>query len=504
MNSTYHPAKATGLALAFGSALFGSLLAAPSLSAQTSETARNEARERFDRGLRLFNQGDAAGALAEFLRANELSPHPLVLYNVALVYEALAKPVQAVDTAERVLSQPGNLSTDRVAKLQSLRTEQAARIGTLELVVNAPGAAVDLDGEAVGTTPLSGPVRLATGSHLLSVISRDHLPVRRTLLVASGAKLVETINLEPLNGRLAHLTLVTRVPDAQVLVDGQPAGLTPLPASLALAPGTRQIELVRAGYQTARQSVQVGEGSSGTLALDPVLAPETLGSAGGTLALSISEKDSVIFVDGQPRGAYAGAFRLPAGRHRLRVERAGFFGFERDVLIPKGSRADVTVELEPTPEWRADYVSSARSRRTWGYITGGAGAVLALGGTGFLIWNAGQKSEKEEAFDALIYESEPGSERRCDPMSTADASCQVEREIALQELDDARSRDVYGWIGVGVGAAALGLGVVLVVTGNDPNRYEPRPESDVFGRLRLEPVGYAGPGGALAGLRGAF
>ncbi|HEY3493650.1 MAG TPA: PEGA domain-containing protein [Polyangiaceae bacterium] len=489
------------LALAAGTA---PLLAASPGRAQAPEAARSEARERFDRGLRLFNQGDAGGALAEFLRAYELSPHPLVLYNVALVYEVLAKPVQAVDTADRLLAQPGNLSADRIAKLQALRAEQASRIGTLELVVETPGASVDVDGEAVGTTPLPGPLRVATGSHVVSVISRDHLPVRRTLLVASGAKLVEKVTLEPLTGRLAQLTLVTKVPDAQVLIDGQPVGLTPLPASLALAPGNHQIELVRSGYESARRSVALGEGSSGTLELDPLPSPATLATAGGTLTLAISEPDSVIFIDGEPRGAYAGPLRLPAGKHRLRVERAGFFSFERDALVPLGSRADVAVELQPTPEWRADYVSSARTRRTWGYITGGTGAVLVLGGAGFLIWNAGEKSEKEETFDALIHESEPGSGRRCDPMSTADASCPVERQIALEELDDARARDVFGWVGVGVGAAALGLGAVLVLTGDDPNRYEPRPESDVFGRLRLEPLGYAAPGGGMAGVRGAF
>lgn len=74
-------------------------------------------------------------------------------------------------------------------------------------------------------------------------------------------------------------------------------------------------------------------------------------------------------------------------------------------------------------------------------------------------------------------------------MSTAASSCPVEREIALQELDAARARDVFGWVGVGVGAAALGLGLTLILTGDDPDRYEPRPESDVFGRVELQPYG---------------
>ena len=58
--------------------------------AQPATDPTTEARERFGRGLRLFNDGDNAGALAEFERAYALSPHPSVLYNIGLVNAAVA------------------------------------------------------------------------------------------------------------------------------------------------------------------------------------------------------------------------------------------------------------------------------------------------------------------------------------------------------------------------------------------------------------------------------
>ena len=62
----------------------------------------------------------------------------------------------------------------------------------------------------------------------------------------------------------------------------------------------------------------------------------------------------------------------------------------------------------------------------------------------------------------------------------------------------ARSLEKYGWITAGVGAAALATGIVLLVINDDPNRYEPTPESDVFGRLWLLPsVAPDGHGAAL-------
>src|ERR1700727_2890609 len=69
-----------------------------------SEAVRQEARERFDRGLRLFNDGDNPGALAEFKRAFELIPNPLVLYNIGLVYSAMGRPVEAVDALDKVIA----------------------------------------------------------------------------------------------------------------------------------------------------------------------------------------------------------------------------------------------------------------------------------------------------------------------------------------------------------------------------------------------------------------
>ena len=61
-----------------------------------SSDAKAEARWRFDRGLKLYNQADYRGALIEFLRAHELTQHPIVQFNVGLVHAKLDNSVECV------------------------------------------------------------------------------------------------------------------------------------------------------------------------------------------------------------------------------------------------------------------------------------------------------------------------------------------------------------------------------------------------------------------------
>ena len=195
--------------------------------------------------------------------------------------------------------------------------------------------------------------------------------------------------------------------------------------------------------------------------------------------------------------------RLAHGAHQIRVERADFLPFQRTVVVPKAANASVTIELEPTAQKRADYRSATVAQRTWGYVATGTGAALTLGSVGFLLVNASEESDAEEHFDEEAAKQEPGGEcDRAGGMQTD--ACLQALELALDDLESIRSREKFGWIGLGVGVAATALGVTLLFTNDDPDRYEPRPESDVFGRLRLVPHGWVGKGEGGAGISGRF
>lgn len=492
--------KLLGFALALSISL-----SAVELSAQASDSVKLEARERFDRGLRLFNQGDDSGALAEFKRAYELIPHPLVLYNLAVVYAAMKRPVEAVDSLDRLLASPGDVPAEKLGHARKLRGEQASRISELAVIANVTGARIELDGVEVGQVPLAQPLRIPSGEHVVAVIAPGHAPARQRVSVAGGRRAKVDLRLEPVEGRLAMLTVATRIPDAEILVDGKPAGKTPLAGPVALAPGRRVVDVVRAGYRPFRRVLDLTGGATAALDVDLELDPGKLASDGGKLSLEISEAEAVVFVNGEPRGAYAGPLALPAGRHRVRIERAEFFAFERDVDVPRGGAANVVIELQPTPEKRVAYRDRTTSQRTWGWVSLGAGGAIAIASGAFLIWNASEQADAEERSDELLARTGPGGD--CSASSSSSAECARVRkdlELVVEEKDTINARYPWGFAALGVGVLGAGLGTYLLLSNDDPDRYEPRPESDVFGRVRWAPQVAATPAGASIGVVGAF
>ncbi|MGH7293596.1 MAG: PEGA domain-containing protein, partial [Polyangiaceae bacterium] len=467
-----------------------------------TETAKAEARDRFDRGLRLFNEGDNAGALAEFKRAYELIPNPIVLYNIGLVYAAMGRPVEAVDALGKVLAAPGPVAGDQLARAQQTHDEQAKRIARLTVVTNVP-AAVEVDNVVVGQTPMAAPIAVAGGVHVIGAVATGYAPLRKEVTVAGGEAAEVKLDLVEMQGRLAHVTVVTPLPGASVAIDGQVVGKTPLPESLTVAPGQHEVELRRAGYVTARQDLLLGDGASGTVTLDPQPDPAASPALAGTLVLDATETEPVLTVDGRPRGLYPSAtgLSLPAGPHHLVVERSGFLPFTRDVTLDTGRVTTLRVVFVPTPETLAAYRSRASSQRTWAIVVGAGGLVLAGGSVGFLVWNGQQRKQAHDDFDvAQANVLNPPPKSICDIAHGGNtAQCNAPLLDAQSRINDANTRDVFGWVGFGVGLAATGLGAVLLLTGPDSHRYD-RAAS----RPLLLPSAWSDAHGGGVGLTGAF
>jgi len=463
----------------------GFLFAADPIRADDGQTptpsaaGKNEARARFDRGVHLFEKGETASALAEFKRANELVPNPLVLYNMGLVYAAMSRPVDAVDSLDAYLAQATGPQRAQRHHAEEVRAEQATRIAKLVVKTSAP-ASIDVDGIQVGQTPLTTPIRVASGAHIVGAQAPGYLATRREITLPGEATQTIEIQLQAAAARLAQLWISSSPQGAEILVNGKSVGTTPLSASISVDPGELQVEARRAGYLRAARILSLGDGARGDVAFaleeDVTASP----SSRSLLRVVASEPGVEIAVDGIVRPNAGSGVSLPQGRHQLRVTLAGFETVDRAVDLPPGNETPLAVILVPTAQTRERYEASVHTRKVVGWSVLGAGAVLAIGGAVYAFTRFKDVSDSRSYLNQVLANENDASNtcyinqgptyqlRGCDAIK-ADAQNRVDSAVLKRNL---------GFVGAGVGVLAAGVGGYLLLSASDPKRYRREAEAE--------------------------
>ncbi len=441
---------------------------------------RGEAAERFDRAIRLVNAGDLSGSLGEFQRAAAIAPSTIVFFDLGLVYAALHRPVDSARALERALAHPNELTPENLEKARQVLREQRELIGLVELTSNVSVGSVEVDNVEVAKLPLVRPLEVASGPRVIGIVSPGHAPARRELVIAGKTKAHLELSLVPIEGLLAHIALGCPVPAADVFVDGERVGKTPLDATVTVTPGAHTVEVRRPGYLSSTRTVSLQEGATASLVLTPRIDVASLAREGGYLSVHASETQAVLSVDGEEARVLSGPVRLPRGPHRLRLERGGFLPTERDADVQLATTTTVSVVFEPTPDTRAAYVTGAETQRFWSWFTLGAGAALAAGGMTLALVEQHALPDARQDLAAVRAGWEWQGGGSCDHAGDLDPE---KKQACVAQLADAEARVSSlvagrnaGWVVAGVGGATLVTGVILLVTGDDPHRYD-RPPS---------------------------
>ncbi len=159
-----------------------------------------EAKQRFDRGFELYNEGEYPLALIEFNRAYELVPNYRVLYNIGQVCIQLAQYANARRALEEYRTKGGDeLPVERREAVARDLAMLDRRTAFLMITTNVPGAEVLVDDVVVGKTPLGPALLVDAGVHRISARLQGYQQRASRVTLAGGDEqtLALTLDIQP-------------------------------------------------------------------------------------------------------------------------------------------------------------------------------------------------------------------------------------------------------------------------------------------------------------------
>ena len=402
------------------------------LPALAQQSPRERAKAFFVEGRAKYAAGDFAEALDAFRQANALAPHPLMLFNIAQVFEAMEDLPAAIEQYQQYLAtNPGDATAvkAKVGELQAtLESWPAVQVETMP-----PGATVRVGSPknpSRGETPLT--LRLPARGHTLHLALAGHEALQRPIQLKAGDQSNLTVAMVPVR---PILRVVTTPPGATVTVDGKSLGPTPI--DRAVDGGQRTVRVVLDGFEPIERVVTLSPAHTRAA---PYVLELSLEKAvpRGDLELTVTPAGSEVFIDGKLQGKspLGGPLRLTAGLHEVEVRPAGG-GEPYKEMVAIEANSTVRTEIA---------VGGGIGLGTIGLIGMGVGGLAVAGGvvTGVLAYGA--------SGDLDDCRSDPGCERT-----------QREADLAEDVRSQALVTDVLIWSGVAIAAG----GAVLYILGAD-------------------------------------
>ncbi|MEO7729880.1 MAG: hypothetical protein ABIY55_02825 [Kofleriaceae bacterium] len=159
----------------------------PADTPEPKTAAQKDADRHFKSGVALFKEAKYTEALAEFERAYEIAPHPLVLYNIAGCHRELSHYGEAVTYYGRFLTDGnGVVPATRLTAAQAELDGILARVARVTVTITpaVEGSTLALDGAVLNHPAM--PLILPPGEHKLVAHADGRRDADKTVRVASG------------------------------------------------------------------------------------------------------------------------------------------------------------------------------------------------------------------------------------------------------------------------------------------------------------------------------
>lgn len=231
-------------------------LAAPKDKA-VSDSDREASRVHFRKAIKLFQDGNFIGALAEFQASYRLKPAGSTLQNIALCQKQLFRYAEAADTLSDLLKLHGSeLDEGEKSAVRQTMEELEGLVGRVSISVVPSTAKVSVDGRLLTPEQLSEPIRLNVGEHRIRAEAPGYAPVDQTVRIASGdASKPYNFELRAVKG---FVEVVASDAGAAIAIDGQAMAYKSW--SGPVEPGKRLVQVYKDGHKPFERYIDVEVG----------------------------------------------------------------------------------------------------------------------------------------------------------------------------------------------------------------------------------------------------
>ena len=219
-----------------------------------------------DRARSLLEKQHYEPALEVLEQAFEVSPTPLLMFNIAMCEKALSRHLDAMRSFRRFFELQ-RATGEGNPKLETMASDAlddlAPLVSTLDILDAPAGAEVTVDGNLVGTYPLAEPLYVVPGRHTVTVSSAKGESMTLDVIAAGGAKVPVRADLST-----APSVLEVQCNDAlaELFIDDQPVGGCPFQGELD--EGTHQIRIGAPGKKTVVQTITLAPRRTNLVSVD--------------------------------------------------------------------------------------------------------------------------------------------------------------------------------------------------------------------------------------------
>lgn len=220
-----------------------------------------------------------------------------------------------------------------LGKTQQLDISLKPAWGEMRFTSTPTGADLYIDGKLRGQTPLTTEV-LETGSEVTFKYTGYKAMSGLVSIKAGTASEYKAVELIVSDG---ILNIVSTPSEANVTLDGQFLGLTPMTTDVSPFE-EHTVELYREGYLKNTQKVSIDPEQ--TFKVRAKLRANI-----GSIAISVKPKDALLTVDNLSVGTGSQVLTLPAKPHLLKISKSGYESQDVEIIPRPGEEQSLSIDL---------------------------------------------------------------------------------------------------------------------------------------------------------------